>query len=294
MSFVRNVKINFYKILTGYGFYLCMLFTIALCFSAYIYTAENGDRYSVFTVLKSFDRETMLSNENFSSFEVMHQSTQGWLPMFIPIISSFAFIPLVCDEYEAKSVRMEIFRSSKLSYNLAKFFSACVCGGLAVMLGFMIFTAVEWQLFPSISDYSPNIRGAYIEMLRYSDPFADRMALSVICKFGELFLYGALCAVPSIMLTSFVRNKYLVMCIPFFIKYAVGQVALRFMMISAEDYSKYSEKFIKLIYVIHPDNLLSVSRLTDKKEVFIYSGFLALTALIFYLAVQNRRYDSGD
>ena len=46
---IRNIRTNIYKILTGYGFYICIIFTAVLCFSAYIYEdSMNGDKYSVF------------------------------------------------------------------------------------------------------------------------------------------------------------------------------------------------------------------------------------------------------
>ena len=124
---IRNIRTNIYKILTGYG---CIIFTAVLCFSAYIYEdSMNGDKYSVFMAYKTFDKDFMLSDTRFCSFEVMLKGAGSWLSLFIPLISAFAFIPLVCDEYEAKSVRFEIFRSSKLCYNLSNcMFVRRICG----------------------------------------------------------------------------------------------------------------------------------------------------------------------
>ena len=69
---IRNIRTNIYKILTGYGFYICIIFTAVLCFSAYIYEdSMNGDKYSVFMAHKTFDKDFMLSDTRFCSFEVM-------------------------------------------------------------------------------------------------------------------------------------------------------------------------------------------------------------------------------
>ena len=168
---IRNIRTNIYKILTGYGFYICIIFTAVLCFSAYIYEdSMNGDKYSVFMAYKTFDKDFMLSDTRFCSFEVMLKGAGSWLSLFIPLISAFAFIPLVCDEYEAKSVRFEIFRSSKLCYNLSKFITACLCGGFAVMLGFGLFTLADYALFPNINEYSAELKKTYEEFLVYSYP----------------------------------------------------------------------------------------------------------------------------
>ena len=94
---IRNIRTNIYKILTGYGFYICIIFTAVLCFSAYIYEdSMNGDKYSVFMAYKTFDKDFMLSDTRFCSFEVMLKGAGSWLSLFIPLISAFAFIPLVC------------------------------------------------------------------------------------------------------------------------------------------------------------------------------------------------------
>jgi len=70
----RNIKANFYKILTGYGFYLCVLFTTVLCFSANIYeNPQNMDKYSAIKSLIVFDIDFMLSDISFCSFEVMRK-----------------------------------------------------------------------------------------------------------------------------------------------------------------------------------------------------------------------------
>jgi hypothetical protein len=125
---IRNIKMDIYKILTSYGFYICIIFTVVLCFFTYIYEdSTNGDKYSALMSITSFDKDFMLCDTRFCSFEVMRKGSGSWLSLFIPLISAFAFIPLVCDEYEAKSVRLEIFRSSKMCYNLSKFITACLC-----------------------------------------------------------------------------------------------------------------------------------------------------------------------
>ena len=110
----RNMKMEFMKILSGYGFYLCVLFTGLLCFSAYIYEdVMDGNKYSVLRSFLSFDRKFMLEDTTFCSFEVIRNSAGNWLFLFVPIIAAFAFVPLVCDEHESGAVRFEVVRSNK-------------------------------------------------------------------------------------------------------------------------------------------------------------------------------------
>lgn len=295
---IRNIKTNLYKIITGYGFYVCIIFTAVLCFSANIYEDPmNGDKYSAFMALTSFDRDFMLGDTSFCSFEVMRKGTGGWLPLFIPLISAFAFIPLVCDEYEAKSARFEIFRSSKLCYNLSKFITACLCGGFAVMLGFGLFTLADYALFPNINEYGAELKRTYDEMLFYIYPNVTQSGygFSIIKKMGEMFLYGAVCAAPAIMFTSFIRNKYLVLCIPFFIKYSIDQTCIRLQSQASADYTKVDMKMLKISSIADPDALSYLSEFgSDKALVLNLNGALLFTAAAIYLMIQSRRLDSGE
>ena len=127
---LRCIKVNLHKILTGYGFYFCILFTVVLCFSARLYTDfMDGKEYSIFTALLSFDRQYMLSNTDFCSFEVLRKGTGSWLSMFLPLVSAFSFLPIVCDEYETRYVRFEVFRTSRFGHRMAAFLTACrICG----------------------------------------------------------------------------------------------------------------------------------------------------------------------
>lgn len=293
---IKNIKADIYKILTGYGFYVCVIFTVILCFSSDIYEDFNG-KYSAFAALVSLDRDYLLDDTNFCSFEVMRKGCGSWLSLFIPIISAFAFIPLVCDEYETKSIRFEIFRSSKLCYNLSKFITACLCGGFAVMLGFGVFTLAEYALFPNINDYSADLKELYEENLVYMYPDITQNGYGSIIleKLGEMFLYGAICAAPAIMLTSFIRNKYLVMCIPFFVKYAIDQTCAKLQSQAISDYTNIDTKMQRFSGIIDPDALSCLSDYgEDKMIILIYSTVLILFAGIIYLIIQSRRLDSGE
>ena len=222
----RIIKTDFYKIVTGYGMYLCVLFTIILCFGTSIHIdMMNNDQYSVIRSLISFDREFMLSSYDFISINVALKGAGSWLSMFIPIISAFAYIPLVCDESESKSIRNAVFRSSKLKFYLSRFITAVLSGGFAVMIGYMVFCGMVFILFPGIGEFPAETREFYIKYL--SDVYPSTADLGIgsalVIKFAEIFVYGAIAAIPSILLTAVSKNKYVVLCIPFFIKYALTQ-----------------------------------------------------------------------
>lgn len=294
---MKILKTNLIKIMTGAGFYFCIIFTITLCFSANIYfDALTNNKYSAFLALRSFDHDFMLTDTSFCSLNVINSASSGWLTMFIPIISAFAFIPLVCDEYESKSVRFEIFRIGKIRYHVSRFFTAFFCGGFAVTIGYALFSLLAIILFPSINDYSAWQQDNYFEMIsNYSPEIKDTLILTLFKTLSSVLIYGAMAAVPAITLTSIIRNKYLVMCIPFFLKYALTQTCLKLQSQAFADYEHIDNSLLRFTRIINPDSIVFLQHMgSDKKTVLIYNGVLMVSALVLYMTIQSRRIDSGE
>ena len=295
---LRNIKTDFRKILSGYGFYLCIIFTCLLCFAAYIYEdGVTGNKYSVFRSLLTFDRQLMLDDTMFCSFEVVRNGAGNWLFLFVPIIASFAFVPLVCDEHEAKSVRFEVFRTNRFCYYTSRFMTGCLCGGLAVMIGFIIFVLVVHALFPSINAYSPELQTQYKEMMAaiHIQISGTHYIQTIMVKVGGMFLYGMFWAAPIMMMTALIRNKYLVMCIPFFIKYGINQTCEKIRWRMLEDPEKVSTWLRRMTAFLDPDQLTDLAGSGSQiGEVLLYHGLLVLFFYIVYLVVQSRRVDCGE
>lgn len=294
---LRKIRCDMSKALTGCGFWVCAVFTVILCFSANIYTDTiKNDRYSAFSALRAFDREFMLSDMLFCSFNVIMQAAGSWLPMFIPIISAFSFVPIMCDEYESRSVRFEIFRTSRTSYHISRFVTSFLCGGLAVTIGYAAFSGLSCILFPSINDYPQAEKEMFIELL--SDSFPELVStemIPILKILGSMFLYGAVSALPAVTLTAVIRNKYLVLCIPFFLKYALGQLCMKLQSQTLADYTNIDEKLLRIVAIIHPDGLAHLTQAGENTiAVLVYNGIFVLILLSVYLIIQTRRTDCGE
>ncbi len=292
----RIIKTDFYKIVTGYGMYLCVLFTIILCFGTSIHIdMMNNDQYSVIRSLITFDREFMLSSYDFISINVALKGAGSWLSMFIPIISAFAYIPLVCDESESKSIRNAVFRSSKLKFYLSRFITAVLSGGFAVMIGYMVFCGMVFILFPGIGEFPVETREFYIKYL--SDVYPSTADLGIgsalVIKFAEIFVYGAIAAIPSILLTALSKNKYVVLCIPFFIKYALTQTSIKLIAQAYSNGEGVGGKLTDISNVINLDYVLQIYEMKGYKLIAVYI-IVAISTLTLYLFIQLRRFDSGE
>ena len=292
----RIIKTDFYKIVTGYGMYLCVLFTIILCFGTSIHIdMMNNDQYSVIRSLISFDREFMLSSYDFISINVALKGAGSWLSMFIPIISAFAYIPLVCDESESKSIRNAVFRSSKLKFYLSRFITAVLSGGFAVMIGYMVFCGMVFILFPGIGEFPAETREFYIQYLSDVYPSTADFGIgsALVIKFAEIFVYGAIAAIPAILLTAVSKNKYVVLCIPFFIKYALTQTSVKLIAQAYSNGEGVGGKLTDISNVINLDYVLQIYEMKGYKLIAVYI-IVAISTLALYLFIQLRRFDSGE
>ena len=297
MKTINNIIVNLKVIFTNYGFYICIIFTLILCLSTGIYFDDvTNNEYSVIRSLITFDKEFMLGNIDFCSMNIVIKGSGSWLSMFIPIISSFSFIPFICDESESKAKRNIIFRSSKLSFHSSRFISACVSGGIAVMLGYILFTVLSYIVFPNFNEYSSEMQDMYKDTLKYLYPKSPEygMMYILILKYAEMFIFGFFSVVPAITLTAVSKNKYVVLCIPFFLKYSITQSCLKLSAKAYVDQENIDEKLIKLVCIISPDSILELFESEYQKWIIVYNISIVVVLFFVYMIIQNRRFDFGE
>lgn len=298
MKTLRLIKVNLIKVLTSTGFYACVLLMLVLCFTARAYDdiAENKS-YSVIGVLLEFSREEMLANSSFSAYQILSCISSGWLSMFIPIVAAFPLMPLICDERESKSMRYSAFRSTKFSFSTGNFLTAMISGGLAVLCGFVLFAVMVYMLFPNINEYPPEliesaewwISGTYPLFEKYGYPYM------IALDFLEMFLYGALSATPALIMTAFMKNKYLVLCIPFFLKYSVMQLHTRLLIYAYQDIENINENYLEILSVIEPDAIGNIFFYGETMwRNWLFNAVLLFLAFVLYTVMMNRRVDFGE
>ena len=250
-------------------------------FFAQIFIDSNTeDRYSVTRVLIEFSKEEMTFNYEMCNTMILQNACSGWFSLFAPIIAAFCFVPTVCTEREEKASRFQIFRTTKLKYSLSQFFSGVISGGAAISLGYIIFAAFVMILFPNIGEIS----GFSAEILQET---AFNLPLLTL----KVFIFGAFWSIPAMFLTSVLNNKYLIMYIPFFLKYGLKQLHQK---ISQDAFSadNIDRNAITLANAINPDGILWVY---DETRLVTWLVFGISAALMFaaFIIINRKRVDCG-
>lgn len=279
---MRSLTISFKKIFTSSGFYLCIAMTLVLLFTAEVYFDFNTqNRYSVIRVLTDFSSEEIAKHYEFYDLIIMNKARGGWLTLFVPIIASFCFVPQMCAESDGNAVRFQIFRTSKNKYYISRFFSGVISGGLALAIGYAVFCAAVCFLFPSASQLNANEMEMYAGSFRFSEALLS------------MFFYGIFWSVPAMFCTSVLKNKYLIMCIPFFIKYGLSQTVQKLTQNAVADFFNIDEDMLRFSQIADPDALLWFFNRAERLPISVLYGVTAAAFFVGYLIVKQHWSDSG-
>lgn len=300
MKLFRNIKNDLSIIIKNKGFWISIIVTLLLCFTATLYTDSLNKQYSVIEVLLSFDKQFILSDISYSSLNVMLISRASKLFMFIPIVATFSFVQGVCDEKKSRFKRSVILRSGKIKYHIGKLISSIISGGLVISLGYLLFCIFIYFLFPSINEYGKEIADTNIsELLLYNKAIVTYVYNAIgsigiiLLAFIGMFLYGAFATLPTLLLLSITSDKYFLTCLPFIFKYSFDMWSSKvlFSTISGGNISTINKWIIENCRL---ENLYNIFSLDGKLESIIFYVTSLMIISIIYLVVVNRRVDYGE
>lgn len=280
---IKLLKSDFHKTLLSYGFFAAIIVTFFLCFTASVYIDTSTSRtYSVLEVLFNFDRRFMENNISFNSLSVFKSALNGYSEMFLPILASFPFVFSQSAERMSGNIRFSIFRTKRLKYYFSKFICAALSGGLCVMLGALIFGIFSFIAFPGLEYYHNNTLG----LIAPDGVFAE-----IIKKLLSSFIYGCVSSIPAFFLSSFCRNRYIILCVPFLIRFILD-TATNKLLISTRDDTIYE--------IVFPFMCNSPSQIPYLDADFgLYSTIAVIVTfaalmLLGYIIIMERRTDKGE
>lgn len=264
----RNIKIDLNKSIFSFGFAICIIVTFLLCFTSVIYTdGRTGREYSVFQIIIDMQKFRHISLDAESVFRA---SVSHYLTIFLPVLSALPYVTFFCSERVSGCIRMSISRSGKLPYYTAKFISAAISGGFAVMMGYILYGFVIYNIFPSNS-------ASLIGFLKLS--------------FGML-LYGAISVLPAFFLSAFIKNKYIICCLPFIIMHFYYTMLSR---IQDKFISTNNWNAVMKMSFLYPNSIREIFETSNNRLlVLCFYVCLAVISFIGFTIIMNRRFDYGE
>lgn len=184
-------------------FFISIFVVTILCYMTPVYYGDGVSEMSTLELLRlkanpSFAIEPM----QYQISVILPRAVQGYLAMFVPVLSALPFIVFQQAEKSGRYQRFYMFRStSSRQYYGKKWLFGMVTGGLVLLFGVILFElsfiAMDYYISGTITV------GKSVEQLFYMQYYAG------------IFVYGAVSAIPAMLISFLCCNLYFIVCIPF-------------------------------------------------------------------------------
>ena len=280
---IKSLKCDLHKTMLSTGFVAAIFIAFLLCFTENIYIdSKTMQAFSVFEVLFKFKRSFMESNTSFYSLSVFGSAFSGYSAMFLPVLASFPFVFSQSAERNSGNIRFSIYRTKRLKYYLSKFICAVLSGGICIMLGVLFFGIFSCCAFLGI-EYYP-----HLNLEKYAP---DGVFAEVGKKLLSSFIYGGINAIPAFFLSSFCRNRYIILCVPCLMRFMLD-TATKKITANSQDYNIYE--------MVFPFESYAPSQIPYLKAGSMLYSTIAVTVifsavmLLGYIIIMELRTDKGE
>lgn len=181
----------------------CVLCVTALSFTAVCYANESGKEYSFWDLF--FERQisqTFLEND--ITFEsLIANPISIFMAMFMPILVIFPFLNVFWNE---KMTNNYLFRQARIGarkYIVGSMAEAVLSSGLLAVLGRFLYEGILFVIFTSMGKM----------------PILSQIVPLLLRKGIRFFFYGCLVCIPVLFFTALLKNRYIILCMPFILIY---------------------------------------------------------------------------
>lgn len=260
------------------------LIVTALCFTVPVYTDEKTlSNLMVIEILKNFTKEQISQDVGCIALTICQNSISGYLVLAMPFIAAIPCIPQFLEERNSGFIRMDIIREQKKSYFLRKAITSVLCAGIAVMIGFIIYSVIIQCIFPSADDLG-------MSLAEQKDYALYKPVIHYIKLYIGMFVFGAVSVALALLFSSFIRNKYIVLCCPFLLNY-VMQMCVNKMVSSMMHAGNDNYQIFEMFYTYSCVNFLEGEKAAQYSALF-YGGLLLFT-IVLYVMISGKRRDIG-
>ena len=272
------------KYLSNYVFYVAIVAVALLLLSGTIFiNPETGKQYNTFSMFNKSNLDMLLNIGRVNFYDVFLSESASYLWMFAPVLAGLPLSVLICGERKNSLTRFEVFRVGKKKYTLHKLFAGMVSGGLIFVIGYIIFLIVLYLLIYETKDVDMYGFGMNDYMVNNSQicKFAfSKIGIAglILLKLVSVFLYGMFSTVITFAISSFMKNKYMVLCVPMIINYFWIMIA---------------GKQTNAVRLLKPQVLENIFSVEDKYIFILFAGLVVVSAII-YMAFLERRCDCGE
>ena len=248
---------------------------VLFCLCATGETDMSGKQISIFFLM--FQAQQANTDVLKSALALWQAGIDVWLVVFAPMLLSMGYILLISEERRNGQVRFHILRSGNWKYCISKLCSGALSGGIVFLIGYALFGLLMLVRFPSIRTFSAEEQEILLT--------GSNISVVIIKKLIGVFLYGMFGSVFGIGVAIVFRDKYMLVCLPFMIKYIYQQILAKMAMdaMAAEAYER-----LTWIETFQPENIMNISLGWNWfLTVILMLAIYAVLSVIFYRCVKR-------
>lgn len=259
---------NIVRMLQSKEFIVAILAAYILLASANVYVSmDTGKSYSIFSLILDSKRNEIIEVGGLNAQSIIMDTNDGYIWMFAPIVATIPFVGIICAGYFNTNLRFELYRIGKNEHVVSRIVSCMLVGGMV-----MAFSQVLYG-------------GTVLLVIN------QQWTWRYILQFLSSFLYGMISTIPVLILVAFIKNKYLVLSMPFMMNYiftmlfssVIGHLTL----------SKHTQWLISQMFI--PAEIQKIYLFERLNIAIIVSSYLVLFVLIgiWHKFILSRRCDCG-
>ena len=255
------------KMITGYIFYGAIVAVLLINMSGNIAKDfTTSETYNLIQIIgmNSAGKTELLTLNDATCTKIFLHGSQGYLWMFASLLVSAPFVMLMCSAKKNNNIRFEIYRMGKFAYVFTKGVASVLVAGVIMCVGYGLYGIV-------LSIFLPTGEGLSLWM--------------IVKRLTEMFFYGMSSILLTYCLSAVMKNKYLVLCIPFMANYLLKSLLDRPGLAQME--------WRTVINPSSPSYLFSMEYVQRLEVVAFWIGMFALSLFAYYM-VLNRRCDCGE
>ena len=252
------------KIIKNASFVIAILCTYGLYMIYAVYEDYiTREGYNLLDIVLSDSRKELISEIGISMQYIVFDAVFDYTYIIMPILTAIPYITVATLGYDNNITRFELFRSGKVSYVTGNMISAMIFGGLVNLIAFSFYVLT-----------------AYIVILQEIQFPIERVVERFLC----CFLFGAMSVVPAFFLSAFIRNKYIVLCVPFMMDYVYGMI-----------FGSLGTKYHILRY-IHINNASGLYKKITGEKLCCLSAYAVILLIVYVVHIirMGRRCDCGQ
>lgn len=211
--FFQEVKRCFSRI----SFKIALLIGVVACILSSI--SMKTEPYSIEYYIKAYE---VSSYDNFIFFNL--NSISNILILIFPILSALSYSDSYLEDIHSGLIKYIYIRYSKNKYLMCKFVANFITGGLAFVIPLIINFIVLMLIYPSLPTHSILGKQTILYGGLFAALFYEHPIIYIWIWLAIYFLYAGAFASIALGISTIIRNKFIVLFMPFLLCNVIGVV----------------------------------------------------------------------